>query len=112
MGEIGGEAAWGVRGVPPLHSRKNFKFRFKKATKSAHFSSLRQVSDDFCTALYHSSKLSFSSDPPRKDISCLDPGDERDENWVEKLTKSDNELCKKSELSKNQSEFIEHVFSF
>ncbi len=46
----GGEVWRG--GPPPLHGRKNFKFRFKKATKSAHFSSLRRVSDDFCTALY------------------------------------------------------------
>ncbi len=42
----------GERGAsPPLQSRKTLKIHFKKAAKLARFSSLRRVSDDFCTAL-------------------------------------------------------------
>ena len=50
-GWVGSRAARGVR-CPPLHGRRNLKIHFKKAAKLAHFSSLRRVSDDFCTALY------------------------------------------------------------
>ena len=54
---LGGEV-W--RGGGALFTVGNFKFRFKKATKSAHFSSLRRVSDDFCTALYRVARIRVS----------------------------------------------------
>ncbi len=59
---LGGEVWRG--GCPPLHGRKNLKFHFKKAAKLAHFSSLRRVSDDFCTALY----VVVSLDDPKFDL--------------------------------------------